>query len=343
MAPSCCFSDGERIFSDADEHIKVFETTVADYGLNMAKCCFLVSDNCEVNRSISRKTKIPLIGCASHRFNLACKAKYARYEENLEKCNEVMKKLRTNKNRAILRKHTTLAPKRRQDTRWSGTYNMIDRFVDIADAIKTAVNEDNLNLSKTQVIGDVNVEVDIMLSDKELRELKNLRNEMSPFQEVTAMLQDADQNVMNLLSVRKIFDKIIEDDQTASQYLSPRASIVESPDFENAIVKVMKGDALNATEARLMKKFEVKKVAKPANTQKSFCDFDDDSKYINLTWIPATSNACERLFSRAKIIFNDYRHVEILLFLKLNRDLWGMDDVHTIFNDRMSNKSSQKA
>jgi hypothetical protein len=42
--------------------------------------------------------------------------------------------------------------------------------------------------------------------------------------------------------------------------------------------------------------------------------------YGDLRWIPPTSNACERLFSRCKIIFDDYRksmlpiNLEIVLF-----------------------------
>ena len=58
-----------------------------------------------------------------------------------------------------------------------------------------------------------------------------------------------------------------------------------------------------------MKKLERKKTIPTQDDDMNlFLDVDDDvGKYIDLTWIPATSNACERLFSRAKIIFDDYR------------------------------------
>ncbi len=58
-----------------------------------------------------------------------------------------------------------------------------------------------------------------------------------------------------------------------------------------------------------------------------------DSLYIDLNFVPATSNIVERLFSAAKHILTDTRksmhpiHFEACLFLKINRDLW---NVHTL-------------
>ena len=42
------------------------------------------------------------------------------------------------------------------------------------------------------------------------------------------------------------------------------------------------------------------------------------------TWIPATTNVIERLFSTAKIVFDDHRKSALgeILFLKFNRNLW---------------------
>jgi len=52
------------------------------------------------------------------------------------------------------------------------------------------------------------------------------------------------------------------------------------------------------------------------------------SEYMSIYWIPATSNMCERLFSRARLVLSDYRKsmspvtLEALLFLNCNRRLW---------------------
>ncbi len=69
---------------------------------------------------------------------------------------------------------------------------------------------------------------------------------------------------------------------------------MESPDFENAIVKIMKGALLSATETRLMKKFEIKTVAENSLDEGSFLlDSFVVAPYVDLQWIPCTSNACE--------------------------------------------------
>ena len=55
-------------------------------------------------------------------------------------------------------------------------------------------------------------------------------------------------------------------------------------------------DIVNVCDFVKQAQLEIKKKAKTAS-----------SKYINLKWIPPTSNMVERLFSRMKIIFADRR------------------------------------
>jgi len=70
------------------------------------------------------------------------------------------------------------------------------------------------------------------------------------------------------------------------------------------------------------------------------------TRYINIDWIPPTSNLCERLFSRAKLVFSERRqrllpkNLEIVLFLKLNRNLWTPFTVQEVYKDINSTKSS---
>jgi hypothetical protein len=52
------------------------------------------------------------------------------------------------------------------------------------------------------------------------------------------------------------------------------------------------------------------------------------SKYINLSFIQPTSNVVERLFSKTRKVWREDRkkmtpsHMEMLMFLTINRDLW---------------------
>ena len=60
------------------------------------------------------------------------------------------------------------------------------------------------------------------------------------------------------------------------------------------------------------------------------------SEYIPLNWIPSTNNENERVFSKNKHVFSDFRRamntstLEALMFLKTNRDLWDLKTVHYI-------------
>lgn len=60
------------------------------------------------------------------------------------------------------------------------------------------------------------------------------------------------------------------------------------------------------------------------------------SKYVNLKWVPPTSNIVERLFSSARQVLTDYRKsmtpytFECIMFLKVNRKYWDIDLVNGV-------------
>ena len=66
-----------------------------------------------------------MIGCASHRFNLACALFLAEYEDQPNAINDLMVELRKLKKAGKLRKVTTLEPIKRNVTRWNSTYSML--------------------------------------------------------------------------------------------------------------------------------------------------------------------------------------------------------------------------
>lgn len=55
----------------AKENITVLEETVEVYGKEVGNVMCFIGDNWKVNRSLSSQTNIPLVGCYSHKFNLA--------------------------------------------------------------------------------------------------------------------------------------------------------------------------------------------------------------------------------------------------------------------------------
>ncbi|EGZ11617.1 hypothetical protein PHYSODRAFT_516015 [Phytophthora sojae] len=104
-----------------------------DYGVQLAQCRFLVADNCAVNRRLATLMSVPLVGCASHRLNLAVQADMASHEEDLAAVQALMVKLRTLTQSAKLRLKTPLRPVIRQDTRWSSTFEMVRRYLQLLE------------------------------------------------------------------------------------------------------------------------------------------------------------------------------------------------------------------
>ena len=64
------------------------------YRRNWNDILFVVCDNCNTNKAIADKFMVPMIGCASHRFNLAVKEylNSNNFEIVIEKVNDLMKK-----------------------------------------------------------------------------------------------------------------------------------------------------------------------------------------------------------------------------------------------------------
>ena len=133
--------------------------------------------------------------------------------------------------------------------------------------------------------------------------------------------------------------------------ITKNGSLVTHPVWESAIVKLQNNqeDRLTAAERR-----EVKIYLLPDDPPEVHEGFDDDdfnvgdilsnqekeaearskkSRYRSTKHIFTTSVIVECLFSRAKMILEDRRksmspwHMELLLFLHSNRDLW---DAHTV-------------
>lgn len=55
----------------ASDHLEHIEKVLGMYGKTFDNVLCLVGDNCSVNQSMGRILGVPLIGCASHKFNLA--------------------------------------------------------------------------------------------------------------------------------------------------------------------------------------------------------------------------------------------------------------------------------
>lgn len=329
----------------AKDHLEHLLRILQSYGKTCADIICLVGDNCSVNQSMARTLQIPLIGCASHKFNLAVR-RWIDSQPDLtpiiHKVGLVMKKASTLKVASQLRELTSYATVRNNDTRWSSTFQMVERFLKIQNELSSVV--DLLSLLPNHL------EVDL---------LARAFCSMKKFDSVTIMLQ---RDGMSFVESREIFDLFLIDFPDFAHYISNEASIIEDEMFEKAVMQLARGMPLTEEQRNSIQGLLVK----PDNNQGTEdnesnaenSDEEDTSetfsqalqrklkrqkrergleqlgdKYLNLDMLPGTSVNCERLFSMAKFILSDTRKrtnpnlFEALLLLKVNTRFWSVYSV----------------
>ena len=234
-----------------------------------------------------------------------------------------------------------------QDTRWGSVYSMLNRFVVIRPHV-TAANG----------FGDgVLALVPSALEDGTLKVLLEI---LSQVHKVSMILQREDQ-LVSLAHARSFFDKLIIKIPSFAEYLGPDANIIHMPIFEKAVIKVQKGNETSLTKDEKTALLPFRKNVSDIGTSQEETKNNDDinefeasyneinelkkrkiddfvSKYISLDNIEPTSNAAERLFSRAKLYSSDRRkrttpyHFELLLMLWYNKAYWDETTVDAAIN-----------
>ena len=176
----------------AQDHLTHIARVLQMYGKQTKNVICFVGDNCSVNQSTARTMSVPLIGCASHKFNLAVQL-WIKEQPNLTsiiaKVAAVMRKASTLKVAAKLKQLTKYSCVKANDTRWSSTYNMVRRYFQIQPQLSALM--ELLELLPTPV------EVDTL--SRGFRHLSN-------FDTITIMLQ---RDGIPFVEVRNIFDVLV--------------------------------------------------------------------------------------------------------------------------------------
>ena len=105
------------------------------FGKSLDNVTSLIGDNVSTNKALADLCEKPLIGCASHRFNLAVKVFLSPREDLIAKVNKQMGKLKNLKSAGKLRKFTDLRAKQKNGIRGSNTAEMLQRYKDIREIL----------------------------------------------------------------------------------------------------------------------------------------------------------------------------------------------------------------
>ncbi|EGZ29832.1 hypothetical protein PHYSODRAFT_284516 [Phytophthora sojae] len=201
----------------AQGHLEFLATTLPrDYGVQLAQCRFLVADNCALNRRLATLMSVPLVGCASHRLNLAVQADMASHEEDLAVVQALMINCVLSPNLPNYGKRqcvcvvcqyvsntfvyfcnflqnrlkTPLRPVIRQDTRWGSTFEMVRRYLQLLEFLD-AEDDDLMDLLPPLAMN---------------KRLRALYQELCDIESVSKALQGHD---VDLLDAREWFDELI--------------------------------------------------------------------------------------------------------------------------------------
>ncbi|KAL3657496.1 hypothetical protein V7S43_019101 [Phytophthora oleae] len=280
-------------------------------------------------KTMARLIGMPLVGCASHRLNLAVREHLAPYDDNLEQVQTLLRKLRTLKQAAKLRQKTPLEPVLHQDTRWSSTYAMLERYFQLYEHLSTV---------------DEELE-DLLPSRATHRSLRQLFDELKDVESISKKLHSSD---LTMLDARDLLDDLLEIQPSFAEYLAPNAAIVQSPDFEAAAVRVLGGDvvSLSTSEKAALQPFRRSRSTEASrevvlDDQSSFAERILKRRkvdvvpiiYVALSAIPPTPSVVERLFSSARAVLRHERRrlspltLEMILFLKVNCSYWNVATV----------------
>ena len=116
---------GDEDSLSSQEHYDFATYILKLYHKSWENVVCLVGDNCNTNKALADLAHKPLLGCASHRFNLAVKDILEEYSDVTSCVYHMMKKLKNIIPAAKLRKLTPLRAKCANATRWSSTYKML--------------------------------------------------------------------------------------------------------------------------------------------------------------------------------------------------------------------------
>ena len=256
---------------NAKQILKTLEDLVVRfYDISLTSCLFLVGDNCGVNKKMSKLSRIPLVGCASHRLNLEVEDFLKKVDTGgvLAKVSKIAFAINnSNRLRSELEEKTHLRAKGRNTTRWSSAYEMVERYLEIRDDLPSTVER-------------------LTVAEEAWLE-KLFSGPMWFFQDATKRLQVEG---INLLTARATFDSLLSVMEREEHFSGARLKnddkIVVSKTFESAVTKLcsrnFEHSKLSEKEAKAMENFLLEKKPEEKGIKLTITEglSDSDSDFV---------------------------------------------------------------
>ncbi|KAG2908868.1 hypothetical protein PC129_g7306 [Phytophthora cactorum] len=293
----------------AQSHCLFIQRIIELFHQSEANLAFLIGDNCATNRAIATRLNVPLIGCASHRFNLAVNSFLDNHKPEVNAVNTLMAALLTINNRSA-RAHAVIVAEAECDA--VGLH--------LRDGGPLRLDRDDIK--QVETVSDL-----IPKASMHWR-IEALLADLRILQSVSVKLQSED---LTLADVRTLFDSVGQRFPSLKVKLSATASIVHSPTFEAAVVINGEVARLTTSDRKAVKRFEVSTATTNAGSKRKQRNDEEEkleedftssvlrakkvggakpasSAYVKLLEkLPPTSNSCERLFSQAKLVLTPQR------------------------------------
>ena len=319
--------------SAADIGDYILNSALLKYNKSFENLEFITGDNCSsvnkllvegitdwyrTNKNIDRV--LPLVGCASHRLNLAVQRLWKKeidpYHDIVKAVHALHVSLRSVKNNfKLAAAKCQVTPQIEQETRWSSCYKMMKLFFETLPMLNEGGFDRDTRL--------------LFLSGPQIEEARELLNILEDVQSVSQELQRGDPEKNNLYTARLLFDNLIKDYPRLGFeiYVGINSQIVHDRAFESAMVKLQgpvevaltlaEKDAVkvfketagdSSTDVREERQNEsyAQKVLREASEKRSKKK-SKNGEYRAVLHVSSNSNICERLFSGNMLVMSDQR------------------------------------
>ena len=255
----------------AVDHIEHLEKVLNSYGKKMSDVICLVGDNCSVNQSMARIMKVPLLGCASHKFNLAVR----RWIDEQPDLSPIIKKVRRCFNICVtFAVYSALALVMSSFSPWLCSLvcivaSQVGRLMKKASTLKIAsqlrdltsycpVKENDTRWSSAfnmigrfltieKELGSIADLLSLLPNHLEVDVLKRAFASMEKFDSITNTLQ---RNGMSFVESREMFDLFLKDYPMFEHYIGDEALIIENELFEKTVMRIARGLQLSDEQRR---------------------------------------------------------------------------------------------